>query len=173
MSVRFRANNHPQQIRTRGVRPDIDDRATPPELYEPLAARFGFTLDAAALPHNAQCARYFTPAEDGLSQSWAGERVWCNPPYSAIQPWIAKAWTEAATAPLIVMLLPANRTEQTWWQTLVEPFRDNGRGLRVEFIAGRQRFVGPQTFVDLFGRPRGHGEKPPFGVCLLIWERGA
>lgn len=167
----FRANNHPQQVAVRGPRRDIDDRETPPELFDPINERFGFTLDVAALPQNAKCVRYFTPLEDGLRQSWAGERVWCNPPYSDVRPWVEKAWTEFDAAQLIVMLLPANRTEQPWWHEFVEPYRDNGSGLRVEFIAGRQRFVTAGTFVDLFGRPRGAGERPPFGVCLLVWQR--
>jgi len=68
------------------------------------------------------------------------------------------------------MLVPANRTEQGWWQRLVEPARLEG-ALRVEFLAGRQRFVAPGDFVDMFGRPRGGDIRPPFGCCLLIWSR--
>jgi len=165
----FRARNHPQQITVRGPRDDIDDRATPPELFDPLEGRFGFTLDVAASATNAKCSRYFTAEDDGLLQTWAGERVWCNPPYSSISAWVEKAWMEFDSAELIAMLVPANRTEQPWWQELVEPYRDRALGLSVEFIAGRQRFVTSDTFVDLFGRPRGRGERPPFGVCLLIW----
>lgn len=61
------------------------------------------------------------------------------------------------------MLLPANRTEQGWWQRLVEPHRDRGAGLRTEFIAGRLRFL-----------RRGETEiapnnRPPFGCVLLVW----
>jgi hypothetical protein len=64
------------------------------------------------------------------------------------------------------MLLPANRTEQSWWQELVEPHRDRlGTGLTVEFIRGRLRFLRPGST-----RPMPN-ERPPFGVCLLIWER--
>lgn len=160
--VSFKANNHPQQTGRRGARPEIDDRATPPELFDPLNERFGFTLDVAALPHNAKCERYFTPDDNGLLQSWAGERVWCNPPYSDIKSWVYKAWCESRVAHLIVMLVPANRTEQGWWQDFVEPFRLTG-DLRVEFIRGRQRFIAHDK--DGIGA----NERPPFGVCLLIW----
>lgn len=166
--VGFKAQNHPQQKR----KDKVDDRCTPPELFGPLAERFGgFTLDVAAAPHNAKCERFFTIEDDGLAQSWAGERVWCNPPYSDIRPWVEKAWAEwcwlGPNRPeLIVILLPANRTEQAWWQDLVETERlDPLCSLRVEFLRCRQRFIRPgQTEV-------GPNERPPFGVCLLIWDR--
>lgn len=161
--VAYRAGNHPQQVGKRGPRPEIDDRATPPEVFGPLHERFGFTIDVAASPANAKLPRYYTIEDDGLAQSWTGERVWCNPPYSHIEPWVIKAHLELA-AP-IVMLLPANRTEQGWWQRHVEPYRDKGRGFRVEFLKGRLRFIGPgQDAV-------GPNERPPFGCCLLIWEQ--
>lgn len=162
--VGFSARNHPQQSGKRGARADVDYRATPPELFDPLHERFGFTLDVCALPENAKCERYFTPEQDGLRQSWAGEVVWCNPPYSDIQPWVEKAWAEASQAKAVVMLLPANRCEQGWWQDHVEPFRDRGLGFSVEFLRGRRRFIGP-------GKDGiGPNERPPFGVALLIWK---
>ena len=164
----FRASNHPQQTAKRGASDEIDDRGTHPNDFGPLNERFGFTLDVAAAPHNAKCKRYFTRADDGLEQSWAGEMVWCNPPYSDIGAWVHKAHDEASTARGIVMLLPANRTEQGWWQDWVEPYRDRYYGLRVrvEFLRGRMRFIkAGQTDI-------GPNERPPFGCCLLIWEGG-
>ena len=47
----------------------------PPQVFDPLNAEFGFTLDPCATAANAKCAKYFTEADDGLTQSWAGERV--------------------------------------------------------------------------------------------------
>lgn len=161
--VGFKAKNHVQQVSKRGANPKVDDRATPPELFDPLNERFKFTLDVAALPHNAKCSRFYTPEDDGLSQDWRG-RVWCNPPYSDIRPWVEKAWQEVPlTTDLVVMLVPANRTEQAWWQDLVEPYRDNGGWLRVEFLRGRQRFIAHDA------TEVGKNERPPFGCCLLIW----
>lgn len=154
--VGFKAKNHPQQR----TNPAVDDRGTDPELFRKLDERFHFTVDVAASPHNAKCSRYFTVDQNGLAQSWAGERVWCNPPYSNIEPWVRKAWRENA---LIVMLLPANRTEQGWWQRWVEPCRKDGR-LEVEFLAGRPRFV------NVGKEGIGPNERPPFGCCLLIWS---
>jgi phage N-6-adenine-methyltransferase len=168
--VGYRARNHPQQVARGGARPDVDDRATPPEVFAPLHERFGFTVDAAASDENARLPRYWTAEDDALSQPWADERVWVNPPYSFpnLPAFAGKAWQEwmsPARPGLIVMLLPANRTEQAWWQEMVEPYRDlPGSDLRCEFLPGRTRFLAPgQGGV-------GPDERPPFGCCLLIWE---
>lgn len=173
--VRFGSRNHPQQTAKRApemfpepgrgveITDDVDDRGTDPALFAELHRRFHFTLDVAASEGNAKTKRFFTRDNDGLAQSWSGERVWCNPPYSNIAPWVAKAL--ASDAPLIVMLLPANRTEQAWWQNHVEPFRDKpGSRLTTEFLLGRRRFIMP-------GNDRiKPNERPPFGCVLLIWN---
>lgn len=162
--VGFKGQNHPQQVGERGPLEVVDDRGTDPKFFAEMERRFGgFTLDVAASPKNAKCERFFTLQDDGLAQSWKGERVWCNPPYSNIGAWVGKAWLENHHAELIVMLLPANRTEQRWWQDFVEPYRDKG-SLTVEFLRGRMRFVKPgQEHI-------GPNERPPFGCCLLIWD---
>jgi phage N-6-adenine-methyltransferase len=167
----YKARNHPQQTAARGAMDEVDDRGTDPVFVAELAARFGgdFTLDVAAAAHNAKCERFYTRAENGLDKPWPG-RVWCNPPYSHpnLALWMRKAWAEweSGRPSLIVMLLPANRVEQAWWQDLVEPFRDRpGSPLRCEFLPGRMRFVLP-------GKEHiGPNERPPFGCCLLIWDR--
>ena len=164
--VGFKASNHPQQIGARGALDEVDDRGTHPDYFDPWNARFGgFTLDAAAAPHNAKCERFFTRADNGLTQPWTGEKVWCNPPYSNLYDWVDKAWTEYPETRGIVMLLPANRPEQKWWQELVEPFRDKPDSpLTTEFLPGRMRFVRPDVVIG----PK--GDRPPFGCVLLIWK---
>jgi phage N-6-adenine-methyltransferase len=169
--IGFKAENHPQQVAVGGAIDDVDDRATHPDIFGPLHERFDFTIDVAAGEHNTKCERFYDLSIDGLAQSWAEESVWCNPPYSDIRPWVEKAWAEwhapkRIRPTSIVMLLPANRTEQGWWQDLVEPYRDSPRTpLSVEFLEGRIRFIkAGRTDV-------GPNERPPFGCCLLIWRR--
>jgi phage N-6-adenine-methyltransferase len=164
--VGFKGQNHPQQIGKRGVLDEVDDRGTPPELFDPLNAVYRFTLDVAASRHNARCARYFTRAEDGLTQPWTGS-VWCNPPYSDLYAWTGKAWSEwlSGRVASIVMLLPANRPEQRWWQEYVEPFRDQGGPLSVRFLPGRPRFIMPGQTEVL------PNQRPPFGLCTLTWSQ--
>lgn len=166
--VGFKARNHPQQVASGGAKLHVDDMATPPELFDPLNVRFGFTVDVAASAQNAKCERFYTLEQDGLQQDWSEERVWCNPPYSSIEPWVAKAACGAAA--IAVLLLPANRTEQRWWHRWIEPNRDGKQQThfpwpRVEFLPGRPRFI---RYDDGVIRPN---ERPPFGCCLVIWER--
>jgi phage N-6-adenine-methyltransferase len=162
--VGFKAKNHRQQVLVNGPRDDVDDRGTTPEVFDPINARFDFTVDVAAAAHNAKVPRFYTINDDGLAQDWTGERVWCNPPYSDVRPWVEKA--HASGAEVVVMILPANRTDQAWWQDLVEPYRDRPGGVRCEFLRGRIRFIKPgQKHV-------GPNERPPFGCCLLIWGAG-
>jgi phage N-6-adenine-methyltransferase len=174
--VNYRAKNHPQQVGKRGADDDVDDRETPPEIFDPLNAEHRFTLDVAASSENAKCRAFYAREQDGLAQSWRSRAVWCNPPYSNLDAWVRKAWLEMSDAhPLrpevVVMLLPSNRTEQKWWQDHVEPYRDGrtvrcGTALDVEFLPGRPRFFRPSGKV---GGPK--GDRPPFGCCVLTWSR--
>jgi phage N-6-adenine-methyltransferase len=138
---------------------DKNDRGTPKDLFTKLDEEFRFTLDVAATSVNAKCGRYYTKADDGLVQSWQGERVWCNPPYDVLHPWVEKAWS--SNAELVAMLIPANRTEQPFWQNLIEPNRDGGGALSTRFLAKRRSFVHPET------GPMGQA---PFGLVLLVWN---
>lgn len=130
-------------------------------------------LDVAACAEAHLADRYFTKEQNGLLQQWSAERVWCNPPYSDIEPWAVKAWAEitAKRCRLVAMLIPATRTEQGWWQREIEPYRD-GRitderplGLRTHFLPGRTSFARPGS--------GGIGQAgTPFGCVLLVWDRG-
>jgi len=83
------------------------DWETPQELFDELDAEFHFTLDAAATAENALCDRYYTEADDGLSQCWDGEIVFCNPPYGSR---ITDAWVKKGSEikrGICVMLLVA------------------------------------------------------------------
>lgn len=142
-----------------------DVRETPLSLFQPLNAEFRFTLDVCATASNAKLPRFYTEADDGLASSWIGERVWCNPPFSDIGAWVAKAWESGAET--VVMLLPATRTEQPWWQELVEPFRESDAHIggwdtfRTRFLPKRPRFL--KNGVQM--------GSPKFGCVLLIWRR--
>lgn len=158
----FVARNHPQQLDRRGPLELVDDRRTPPELLAEcltLAGVDAIELDAAATEANTVAPRYCV---DGLSEPWSG-RVWCNPPYSACGLWVAKALAERDHCERIVMLLPANRTEQRWWQELIEPARRAG-SIATFFLAGRRRFDRPGWTAPA------KGDRPPFGLVVVVFK---
>jgi hypothetical protein len=185
--------NHKHHVKARkGVDDAVDDRETPPDVWEPLNNEFHFTLDVAAARHNAKCRRYyalgpspvFDPKQlplfaevpigdpdaigiDGLKQPWApSEVVWCNPPFSNLEAWVKKASTSPCT---VVMLLPANRCEQPFWQIYIEPWRDE-RSLNVmietRFLAGRRNFRNRGAAIT-----NKTSRNPPFGIVIVIWDR--
>ena len=113
------------------------DWETPPEVFHPLHKEFRFTLDACALPATAKVNNYFTPADDGLEQSWRNQRVWMNPPYGRdIGRWMDRAWEAAAYERAIVVALVPARTDTQWWHEYVM-----ASDAEVRYVRGRIRFL--------------------------------
>ena len=48
--------------------------STPQAFYDKLDDEFNFTLDPCSTHENHKCDKYFTEEDDGLAQSWDGER---------------------------------------------------------------------------------------------------
>lgn len=162
---------------------DTDERYTPRALIleeqRLLGARF--TLDVAATEESAKAPMFYRKGSNALVRPWVGH-VWCNPPFSDIEPWVARAWavwTERIRPRSITMLLPA-WTDRGWWHEHVEPYRDARRWepgylreprfgpdmpvFTTRFLPGRVRFGIP-------GNPDGLGaESPPFWCVLLRWR---
>jgi len=134
---------------------DTFEWPTPQAFFDELDAEFGFTIDVAATAENAKCPRFYTIDDDGLSQDWDGEVVWCNPPYGdQLKHWIYKAATADAT---VVMLVPA-RVDTRWFHDIVLPRAE------VRFVKGRIKFEGAKwtapfpCMVLVFGpQPRSSG----------------
>ena len=115
---------------------------TPNDFFNGISSRFGpFDIDVAASHENRKCVKYYckqvNALQDGLA--WEG-RVWCNPPYNNIGPWIAKAIEQVRerNAERVVMLLPAG-TCSKWFQLAYE------NAARIEFVHGRLNFQGPNA----------------------------
>lgn len=141
----------------------------PRPILEPSSDGLTSEVVGHYLEEGRRCPTCNGHGREALPDARPRERVWCNPPYSDCGAWVGKAWGEWAKLDgpdLIVMLLPANRVEQAWWQDLVEPYRDRPDSpLRVEFLRGRMRFDRPGW------TPGPKGDRPPFGCCLLIWGK--
>ena len=72
--------------------------------------------------------------ENGLEQSWKGERVFCNPPYSEISKWCEKAFYESKNPnTLIVMLIPS-RTDTRYFHDYIL------HRAEIRFVKGRLKF---------------------------------
>jgi phage N-6-adenine-methyltransferase len=126
---------------------------TPQELFAVFDAEFNFTLDAAATSKNAKCDRFFTMADDGLSQSWQGETVWLNPPYGRqIGKWIEKAYHEAQNGATVVCLIPA-RTDTKY-------FHDFCFKGEVRFLKGRVYFK----------QNGARSESAPFPSAIVVFK---
>ncbi len=94
---------------------------TPPELLERVREYFGgpIPLDPATSKDNPTAAkRFFTEAQDGLRQSWAGKGVFVNPPYGEVTKlWCEKIHSSADVGTPIIALLPCGARFSTgYWQ---------------------------------------------------------
>ena len=140
--------------------------STPDDLFSGLDVEFHFTLDPCATPDNAKCGRFYTREQDGLSQSWAGETVWVNPPYGrSMTKWIEKAQQEAETAEATTVLLIPARTNTRWWADLCM------KATEIRFICGRPKFGDadhglPFPLALVIFRPPSH-RRPVIGVHRL------
>lgn len=99
---------------------------TPRPLFDYLHAEYAFTLDGASGDGNGLLPRAST-AENELP--WKGERVFCNPPWSNIRPFIE----QAPEAELAVLLVPA-RTNARWFHRALD------LGAKVRFFQPKPRF---------------------------------
>ena len=114
---------------------DKDYWETPQALFDQLDELFHFTLDPCSTHENAKCAKHYTKEEDGLSKSWEGETVFCNPPYGSDgKRWIAKCAKEAEHA-TIVALIPARTDVIAFHEHIYRK-----PGVMVKFLRGRLRF---------------------------------
>ena len=126
--------------------------ATPQTWFDYLNLEFDFTLDPCCVPETAKCAKFYTPADDGLSKSWADERVFMNPPYGReIGAWMKKAYKEARdNMALVVCFVPA-RVDTNWWHDYAAKAAD------IRFPKGRVKFAGAEN-------------SAPFPIAIVIFR---
>lgn len=110
--------------------------ATPKSFYDKLNEEFHFTLDPCSTHDNHKCEKYFTKEDDGLSKSWFGENVFCNPPYGReIKNWVKKCYIESMQKDTnVVASLPA-RTDTQWFHTYIY-----NKAKEIRFVKGRLKF---------------------------------
>lgn len=120
-----------------------NDWETPQDFFDMLDEYYSFTIDVAADKENTKCKRFYSEKDDGLSKSWDGERVFCNPPYSHTKLWIKKAHEEIKDAkkPSIFVFLIPSRTDTKWWHNYIM----SDECSKVYFVKGRLKFGGQKN----------------------------
>lgn len=111
-----------------------DEWSTPQELFDALNDEFDFNLDPCATKENHKCEKFFTKENDGISQNWGGYRVFCNPPYSEIGTWVAKAYYEGRKDNTVVVLLIPSRTDTKYFHNYILHRSE------IRFVKGRLKF---------------------------------
>jgi len=125
--------------------------ATPQEWFDYLNLEFKFTLDPCCVAATAKCDMFYTPEIDGLKQSWAGQRVFMNPPYGeAIYHWMKKAYEECLHGKALVVCFVPARVDTQWWHD----FAAKGE---IRFPIGRVKFAGAEA-------------SAPFPVAIVIFR---
>lgn len=141
---------------------------TPPDFFASLHAEFDFEIDLAALPENALLPKFYTPADNSLSQNWttsSGKAAWLNPPYGReIGNWVRKAYESSVEHGTTVVVLVPSRTDTRWWQDWAM------KADEIRLVSGRLKFVGAPTSAPfpsavLVFRPRPDVSASPRLVC--------
>lgn len=118
--------------------------ATPKALYDQLDKEFHFDFDPCPL------GEMEVDGSAPLFTSWAGNRVFCNPPYNR---GIVRFLERALEAEVAVFLLPA-RTDTKWFHDICLP-----QAKEIRFVKGRLRF--------------GDAKNPaPFPSMVVVFSRG-
>jgi site-specific DNA-methyltransferase (adenine-specific) len=157
---------------------------TPQYIYDELDKEFNFTLDPCSQHDSAKCEKHYTPEEDGLVQSWRGETVFVNPPYTKPEEacktkckkkrcaergyhitkrlpgqvdWIRKSYEESRKPnTTVVMLIPA-RTDTEMFHEYIYHKADE-----IRFVKGRISFVDPNT--------KKSGDAAPFPSMIVVFR---
>jgi DNA (cytosine-5)-methyltransferase 1 len=154
--------------------------ATPREIFAALNAEFGFRLDVCATATNAKCMDFITEGENSLCLDWRIRAVggmhisqpawvWCNPPYSKIEPWVRKAAAESLNRRVGVVMLVMADTSVGWFADALQTVSE------IRFITASPKENGARYdggrigFLDGDGKPAGGNNK---GSMLLIWRPG-
>ncbi|WBM88973.1 DNA N-6-adenine-methyltransferase [Escherichia coli] len=129
-----------------------DDWRTPYRLFHNLHREFSFSLDGAATEHDALLPRF---TDDIHNQSWVGEKVFCNPPYSDTKTFLIKA----SEADLAVFLIPY-RPQTIYW---LKHIFTNPLCHEIRILHRAVKYLPPAG-------KKGVVARSPFASCVLIYR---
>lgn len=137
-----------------------DEWGTPLDKFREWDFRFHFTLDPCGTKQRIlkEDMITWTKQDNGLPRSWAGHRVFVNPPFSEITTWAQKCYAESGRALLIALLIPV-RTDTKYFHEFIYHHAD------LEFLKGRLQYYP-------IGLPKGFKEQhPSFASMLCIYTQ--
>lgn len=136
------------------------DWATPWSIVRKLEddLQLRFTLDPCCCYDTAKAPRFYTTADNGISQSWAGETVFMNPPFGgSLRKWLAKACQETRQPDTAVVgLFPPRTDTGAWYEYVLR------RACRLLFVRGRIGF-------EVDGIPT---DQNTFPSVVVLWQYG-
>lgn len=138
-----------------------DEWGTPMDLFREQDRKFNFTLDPCGtkLRLLKEDMTTWTKEDNGLPRSWAGQRVFVNPPFSEMTTWCQKCFAESGRAELIVLLIPV-RTDTKYFHEFIYHHSE------LEFLKGRLQYYP-------IGVPKDFKEQhPSFASMLCIYRKG-
>ncbi len=97
-------------------------------------------------------------------------------PFSKIRPWVERAWFATTEwnaknyADTVSLLMPCTKTGQSFWQTLIEPFRDKHTNHGIQPIITTHNLPGRTNFAypGSCGIPK---KGASFSCVLVIFQR--
>jgi hypothetical protein len=128
-----------------------NDYYTPKWLFDLMGLTFD--IDVAAPVQGIPwipAKRWYSQANDGLSQDWQGELVWMNPPFSNVTPWINKFITNDNGIALLVV------SRSKWFAELwdkADAIMATPADLKFERPDGNSKAISFQTFLFALGEP--------------------
>lgn len=134
-----------------------DEWRSPRFVFDFMDRRFDFCVDLAASHSNALCPVYITKDENSLAQDWSrfAGPGFCNPPYSNIDPWLAKGVEEARNGFTSVFLILAPNGEERYGKYVFDVASE------VISITGRLAYLKPAG-AAVSGNTR--------GSCLVVYR---
>lgn len=150
-----------------------DNWRTPKALFDTLNNEFNFIADIASSDNNKLCELNLTESNSAFdydfSQLEMGGALWCNPPYSNVQPWIDLAIKNQSLGLFTVMLLNQD-TSVKWFCDAVAKVNE------IRFITGYYKngkyHGGRIAFIDDNDKAVSGNNKPQFILIFYPFSNG-
>src|SRR5687768_6744625 len=100
-----------------------DNWQTPPDLIKVLRQRYSFSHEICAAADNRAMPDLpymgLDNGFDALEHTWPPGTHYCNPPYSKLPAFVARANLTAAMGSKVILLIPAY-TDTKYWQDIID-----------------------------------------------------